>query len=259
MDPLICPRTATVQELARIVLEEGVVHVRGTPTSGKTTLALLLHKYNTDNDVKSVYIRQWSPMKSIEHFGTYHLVWHARAAGFTSVSYDNFESQDITFILDNAQTSYKDDQLWLGPLKDQNNNCRQFGPRFCLFMSYGSPTEGPDDPSPNSIRSGIKILQRVSITVSRLENSPQISLFFTREEFDDVLQRKRCDQKRPVPLDSNAADYLFHLTNGHPGAVEAVLAMIHKVYETMILFEAYLVLIRQLVGTSIGSSASGNP
>lgn len=126
-------------------------------------------------------------------------------------------------------------------------------------MSYGSPTEGPDDPSPNSIRSGIKVLQRVSITVSRLENSLQISLFFTSEEFDDVLQRKRCDQKRPVPLDSNAADYLFHLTSGHPGAVEAVLAMIHKVYETMILFEAYLVLIRQLVGTSIGSSASGNP
>src|SRR3954447_10930048 len=44
-DPYICPRTDTVKKLATILDEKRVVHVRGTPSSGKTTLAYLLWEY----------------------------------------------------------------------------------------------------------------------------------------------------------------------------------------------------------------------
>lgn len=39
--PAISPRTTTVETLARIIDEDRVVHVRGTSSSGKTTLAHL--------------------------------------------------------------------------------------------------------------------------------------------------------------------------------------------------------------------------
>lgn len=134
--------------------------------------------------MKSIYLDQKPPMRFIPQFGCSYLVGRAHEAGFNSVTLDNFGSQDITFILDNAQTSYKDDEVWLGIFKQQINTCHQFEPRFCLFTSYGSPTEGQDDPSPPSVLSHVSALRRVSITVSKLEGSLQIRLFFTREEFD---------------------------------------------------------------------------
>jgi hypothetical protein len=173
----------------------------------------------------------------------------AHAAGFTFITTNNYLNTDMTFIIDNAHTSYGDDDLWCGPLTYQHN--RRFGSRYCLFVAYGSPTDGPDHPSPDDTPSRVTIPQTVSITESRFEESPQISLFFNREEFDDVLQRKRNDHQHPVPLHFDAADYLFNLTNGQPGAVIAVLDMIHKVYKMMVVFEAYSVLIRCLAGISI--------
>lgn len=226
---LTCPRSDTVEALAQLLDEERVVHVRGTPTSGKTYLAVLLHNYNKRNGIKSVYIRRWPQRREGTPMGEYRLVQAAHKAGFDFVTYDNICDVDITFIIDEAQTSYDDDDLWLGPIKFVNGPHR-VGPRFCLFISYGSPSRGPDDcSSPGSTLSTVGVQQRVSITISHLEDSPQISLFFTREEFDDVLRRKSEDQQRPVTVTSTAADYLFYLTNGHPGAVEGMLGMLYKV------------------------------
>ena len=45
LDKRTCPRTHTVKRLAEILDEEWVVLVRGTPSSGKTTLATLLRDY----------------------------------------------------------------------------------------------------------------------------------------------------------------------------------------------------------------------
>lgn len=254
-DPYFCPRTATVQELARLLTEQGVVYVRGTPTSGKTILARLLEEYNRNNGIQTVYIKQW-PNQDYRVFGVDYLVQAAHAEGLTSVTSFNCIDQDITFIIDNAQTSYRDHGLWYGPLKDQYRH--QFGSRYCLFESYGSPTDWGDESSPSSARSAITTSQSVSITVSRFRDSPQISLFFNREEFDDVLRRKRSHQQHPLPLDSYAADYLFDLTNGHPGAVMGVLHMIYEVYKTMVVFETYSVLIRWHTEISVISHTREN-
>ncbi|PKY00574.1 hypothetical protein P168DRAFT_293437 [Aspergillus campestris IBT 28561] len=212
-DPLLCSRSETVRKLATILDEEQVVHVRGTPASGKSTLAKLLHSHNRQNHIPSVLI-------------------HARDAGLTSVTPDTIRDTDVTFLIDEAQMSYEDYGLWLDFIKTQNG--RRYGPRICLFTSYGSPSEGPDNYPTGSPLTYLGVQQRISITPSKIRGSPQISLFYTRSEFDDVVQRICTDGRRPVPLHRDAADYIFSLTNGHPGAVYSVLDMIYQVHRSEI-------------------------
>ena len=55
----ISPRTQTVEALARILEVERVVHVRGTPSSGKTILANLLLQYYERRGDAVVMINGW--------------------------------------------------------------------------------------------------------------------------------------------------------------------------------------------------------
>lgn len=227
---LTCPRTETVKELAQLLENLRVVHVRGTPASGKTFLATLLHNYHIQKQVKSVYIPHWPQRHGGEPTGLPFLVKKAQEAGFNYVTTNNILYLNIAYIIDEAQTSYEDDELWLCPIKLVNRTAHTTGPCFCLFIAYGSPSVGPDAFPPfGSPYSIVADEQRVSITISSLPDSPRISLFFNRDEFDDVLRRKRHVRGRPVALDSTAADYVFHLTNGHPGAVESILDMLQMV------------------------------
>ncbi|KKA16201.1 hypothetical protein T310_10216 [Rasamsonia emersonii CBS 393.64] len=219
-----------VMELARILDDERVAHVRGTPASGKTTLAYLLHEHYRQQNIPSVIISDWP--QGNDHVHTDVLIRRAQDAGYTFVTADTLRNADIVYIIDEGQMSYHDSGLWLGFIKSQNN--RRFGPRVCVFTSYGSPTGGPNDYSAGSPLAYLGVQQRVSITVSKIKDSPPISLFYNRNEFDDVLQRICTDSRRPLPLHPDAADYIFSLTNGHPGAVDSVLGMIQKVYRSEI-------------------------
>lgn len=156
------------------------------------------------------------------------LASYARDAGYIEVTRDNLRHHDIVYIIDEAQSSYHDVGLWVGFIKSLSGS--HYGPRVCLFSSYGSPEQGPDDDdygATTPVRFGPH--QRVSITQSRLDFSPPVSLFYSRSEFDDVSKRKCGDPRRPLPLSPDATEYIFHLTNGHPGAVEGVLEMVEKV------------------------------
>jgi hypothetical protein len=156
------------------------------------------------------------------------LVGRAQRAGYTSVDRNNLKNADIVFIIDEGQMSYSDTDLWLGFVKYQHG--RLSGPKFCVLSSYGSPSAGPSDHSVcGSPFAYLGPQQRMSIIVSKIKDSPQICLFYNRKEFNDVVQRFCGVSTRPLPLRSDAADYIFDLTNGHPGAVDGVLKMIQKV------------------------------
>lgn len=228
-DPFRCPRTETVRELARILDDEQVVLVRGTPTSGKTTLAKLLDEYYERHDVPSVLIRSWP--KGGYNLYTDILIQRARRKGHTFVTENNIDNCNIVFIIDEAQMSYHDQNLWLEFIKSQIS--RLHGPRVCLFCSYGSPTGGATNFDAGSPVGFIGIQKRISLTVSNIRYAPSICLFYNRAEFDDVVRRLCTDIRRPLPLDDGARDYIFDLTNGHPGAVEAVIDILKRVGRVM--------------------------
>ena len=58
-DPHVCPRERTVSTLATILDDVNIVHVRGTPASGKTYLSELLRHHYRKGGRRVSLIKKW--------------------------------------------------------------------------------------------------------------------------------------------------------------------------------------------------------
>ena len=221
--PDICPRDDTVRKLAALLDDMLVVHVRGTPSSGKTTLAGLLYHHYVRLDQPVVFITGWEHViDPIEN-----LVALCRNRGYEDINQANLLASEFVFIIDEAQESYRDRDLWLGIIKTHSG--RMWGARICLFSSYGSPIHGNPRRSPNTTPVHLGQSQRVSIKPSHIPDSPDFGLFFSRDEFKDVLDRICSHPTLSFRMESTARAYLYSMTNGHPGAVSTLTSYIYEV------------------------------
>jgi hypothetical protein len=227
--PLTCPRTETVRKLAELVDKYKVIHVRGTPASGKSTLAQLLKEHYWDKKELALVVPNWATASGS---AISYLIRHREESGFGRVTLNDFYSQNIVFIIDEAQSSYHDATLWGDVLKFISDQGSQV--RICLFSSHGSPSTGTDE-LPNYI-TPVKLApeQRVSITILPAPMAPDIGLFYTKEEFNDAVHRICSSQMEPFSLESSASEYLFAITSGHPGAVSGLLQYIYQAGGTLI-------------------------
>jgi len=179
--------------------------VRGTPASGKTSLAELIRYHVSQQEPAThvIWIQGW-PFKS-DRLGV---------AGWE----DYFETvkgwdkaQETVFIFDEAQLTYNDGGFWHNFIKPIDTHDRR---RAIVFASYGSPTS-------HVIITGTPIFieeaQRVTLRpIQHGGNSTPVGLFFTRPEFDDLVTTLY-----PSPqhrLDSSFLNAVFELTQGHVGA-----------------------------------------
>ncbi len=226
----IYPRTKTVENLAEILDEQRVVHVRGTPSSGKTTLAHLLYQHYENRKEPVISIEGWLHTPDPIAF----LVNKCNALGYHGITLGNLINSNVVFLFDEAQQSYHDSRLWLGLIKTQS--CRSNGPRICLFSSYGSPATGPTEYPYGSTPIHLGAPQRVSITVSRIPDSPKISLFYNEAEFEEVVGQHCSNPTKKFTMDSAACEYLYSITSGHPGAVTSLLGYIFKVCRNFTLY-----------------------
>lgn len=148
--------------------------------------------------------------------------------GHTHVQETNFFSEqndDLVFIVDEAQVTYADSQLWYSVIKYRLGFIS--GPRFCLFSSYGSPSRGSSD-YPSAITPPIlSPRQRVTLTISQYLEAPQACLFYNSTEFEDVVRRFLLSAE--FTLAEGLKEYIFSLTTGHPGTVGAILRFIRLV------------------------------
>ncbi|KAA8895072.1 hypothetical protein FN846DRAFT_971410 [Sphaerosporella brunnea] len=118
-DPYESPRVETVSKLWDQLCKARVVHVRGTPTTGKSTLALLLKSYVVNN---------------FPHIKVFCVSWPASLTPETSYQaplnrligrspYDEIlNDSDMVFIIDEAQNSYAFESLWNDFIKLQASN-----------------------------------------------------------------------------------------------------------------------------------------
>ncbi|KAN0084838.1 hypothetical protein V8E54_001305 [Elaphomyces granulatus] len=95
------------------------------------------------------------------------------------------------------------------------------GPMVALFSSYGSASTKPV-PTPTPIKFNKD--QRVSIC--RSQGSHDIGLFFTHDEFKDVVKRV-CKQSgehgEPFLPSQELVEYIWEFTNGHPAGLRTIL------------------------------------
>ncbi|BCR88447.1 ATP-binding protein [Aspergillus chevalieri] len=190
---LICPRERTVSKLAAILDDMNIVHVRGTPASGKTRLSELLRDYYRKEGRRAFLIKRWEGLNFKNPWGSLvELVekWNDEAQEAPTTTSQS--EQDLSWVLtsntviivDEAQATYSDDTLWNTIFKERlTPNVYKF--RLCLFCSYGSPATGPDPTFFTPVKFSDE--QRISLTPQNQQDSPPIGLFYDKEEFRDVI------------------------------------------------------------------------
>ena len=224
-DPHICPRPITIARLAARLDEKRVVHVRGTPSSGKTILANLLWRHYLERGERVVFTDHW-PLDVLD--ARAHIARLCRQEfGYHEIQPHNLVDANFVFILDEAQQTYGESGygLWSGFIKQQAY--AHSGPRICLFSSYGSPSTGATQrrTTPHIFDAS----RRVSITLSSVPGSPDICLFYNEKEFEEVVTRTCEDPTSRFKFDPAAQKYLYSVTSGHPGAVNGLLHLVFDV------------------------------
>jgi len=228
-NPLYSNREKTVATLWEQLQRVRVIHARGTPTSGKSILARLLKKHveRVRPDMQ-VHLFNWpANTKGFEYSNYYYLLNEITGEPKT-VSDTWLERKNTLVIIDEAQRSYEFLNLWdqfIKPLASQDVN----GPWVILFSSFGSPTETLVASCGGSAPVEFDTTQRVSIRPLSFTN-PNVSLYFTRDEFEDVLARVcKCyseEEGNLFSLSPKLVHNIWEITNGHPGAVRVVLDML---------------------------------
>ncbi|KAI9748925.1 MAG: hypothetical protein M4579_007071 [Chaenotheca gracillima] len=220
---LTCRRENTVRDLLEQLRTSRVIIVRGTPASGKSILSRLLEVYARTSDPDLVIHRiVWSTPQSyyINHFRELN-----KLTGRAERDHDDwFHQNQRLLIIDEAQASYLFSDFWAELVKAVAQT--QEGPMIALFASYGSPTTGPSDGgmTPMSFSRD----QQVSARADE-RNSAGLKLYFSREEFDDVVSRYSThtgQSGQPFLPEPELITYLLEYTNGYPGAVDAVLEVL---------------------------------
>ncbi|EED14660.1 conserved hypothetical protein [Talaromyces stipitatus ATCC 10500] len=230
--------TATqVSKLAEVIDSQNIVHVRGTPASGKSTLSLLLRDYYRWNGRIVFWLGIWE--QNLRDFGDED-PW-ANLARYIRRNYPRLDKKQNIFangnviIIDEAQTSYGDTALWNQIIKDIHGGIG-YKVKLCLFCSYGSPSEGlPYNRRDHGTPVGFGCAQRISLTPSGELGSPPIGLFYNRDEFEIVVT-KLCssDPVEKYIIDNDARNYIFNFTNGHPGAVSSIVYYLFQVYRSQV-------------------------
>ena len=179
--------------------------VRGTPGTGKTSLAELLECYITKQEPTThvIWMHGW-PYDDVKARG--------RWKRYFEIEKGWIENQKSVFIFDEAQLSYVDGEFWNNFFKSIHiySNCRAIA-----FMSYGSPAtrimiQGTPIIIPDERRVTLRAIQHK-------DGLPCAGLFFSRVEFDNLVSTMYPSPK--YLFDKSFFDGLFDLTDGHVGAI----------------------------------------
>ncbi|KAJ5788721.1 hypothetical protein N7457_003711 [Penicillium paradoxum] len=132
------PELPLFKRYLQTILEEyAVIHVRGTPGSGKTMLSEALYLHLLGIGPKVVLFRDWARGKSPVD----HLVVDSVGQGYWTQTYRILHN-DITFIIDQAQETYSDVDFWNQAIKPSIGHPERS--KYCLFSSYESASHGPE-------------------------------------------------------------------------------------------------------------------
>lgn len=209
-----------VERLIERMFALRIIHIRGTPASGKTTLATLveLRLASRFPNYRTTFARHWPSEKMTASESEKYL------EGLLNGSYmDVMTSQDRVLLLDEAQTSYHDMFFWNTFLKGIH---RLSGPYVMLFSSYGNPSQSPLGSDVAGTPAAFAPGQRISLRWESVHPFPAVGLLLSEEEANDVINRSaQGNQDRPIYTGGLKED-LYTFTEGHVGALSAMSSVI---------------------------------
>lgn len=216
-DPNECARVETVDALWNLLQANGRVHVRGTPASGKSTLARLLaaHVQQLRPDLP-VYYCTWYP-QLVPNTPRFQEALNSLLGQEADANY--WKKAPLLLIIDEAQLSFTFTPLWNDLIKEIVPGG---GPHIAIFSSYSSPSGWLWDtctPTP------VTTTEKQTISLRPSAENPTTSLFFSRPEFDDLIQRLCVYYSKgglKFELQQDLQDYIWKLTCGQPSAVRTI-------------------------------------
>ncbi|KAG8850727.1 hypothetical protein FRB91_008809 [Serendipita sp. 411] len=214
------PSTSTREETVKVLYERlnfyRFIQVRGTPASGKTTLAALLVNYIKKKEgIEPLYISCWSKYDTNWLYRLSALGWRKRV--------------DI-LVIDEAQTTYWDKLLWNDLFKRIRIGHHH---RVILFSSYGSAIgESKQNSSCINVTPSAEMViapaQLVNLRpVDHSDGYDAVGLLLTEAECKEMIEK----YFPPVYVGEDLAEHIYSLTSGHPGGILELLRIIttHKV------------------------------
>ncbi|KAJ7207125.1 hypothetical protein GGX14DRAFT_636360 [Mycena pura] len=212
--PAEVQRSELVSYLYEAGKQLGLFLVRGTPGSGKTTVCWQLRNYILDNDsgARVTITKAWKQRDSV-----------AASIQASYVDGDTFDpgyGGSQWLLLDDAQTTYEDVDLWAA-FKDFPKNV------FVIcFASHGSQERDVTNivATSESIQPHMRMgLRPTENGWPTLRNIP--GLYFTREEYEQLLLIRQRLSELPK-LIPDIKDWIFEVTNGHIGAISSILDVV---------------------------------
>ncbi|KAE8378205.1 hypothetical protein BDV26DRAFT_261958 [Aspergillus bertholletiae] len=248
-DMNFCPRQDTVTKLIDLIDLYPIIHVRGTPASGKTTLARILRDCLKDQGRLVYFLNTWEGhLSKVDPEYSWDALYTVLRQRYPDLSPSNLPDKDVVMILDEAQGSYDDPDFWNDIIKSISDNPLKYKLRIILFCSFGSPSTGVEK-SNRYTPVNIPRRQRITLTPQSDEESPQIGLFYTESEFNDVLSRivRHEFPNLVVNIDDEAKRYVFSFTNGHPGGVTETIRFLCNNYRASMKSDKIFIISKQRV------------
>jgi hypothetical protein len=141
----------------------------------------------------------------------------SRKMGF-NVSH-NQRRWKIYLLIDDAQDTYSDFQLWNVFFKEVAYG--NFGVNVALFCSYGDAGRQPVPFYRQVLPSKASITLRPRKSHLHDWEEP-VGLLLTSEEYLELVRRFPEQERKPS---NDFIDYIYNITSGHVGAVQAILNM----------------------------------
>jgi hypothetical protein len=222
--PYFILRQETVGTLWNELQQVRAIQVRGPPKSGKSALAALLAWWVSEasgSNTAVVSITCPDPSGLTVHSNHLTLL---REIGVAE-SFLSSQSPRL-LVIDAAQNLHRPEfhSFW-----NEFVNCRATSGELpellvALFSSYGDPRSGHPELQNGHEPTALTPRQRVSIKNCLPSNNPNVSLYFSKEELDEVVG-KFCHDGRNKALNFSSAtmEFLWSFTGGHPGCTRAIL------------------------------------
>lgn len=232
------PREDLCAGLFDLLQKVRVVHARGTPTTGKTQLGRLFHNFVNENYSKhgkmalvvnalgmhdeankrrGLSVHDWLQEKT-----------HRKAQRPFEGSQNIDAVPELILIIDEGNATYGDFSFW-DSLKDTDSNRNH----YLILCTWGSPTETPNKIPVAAADLELPPNQRVGYS----RDNGSLSMLFTFKEHQDAIARRIRQYDKTANgfhLDEQTIEYLYDITNGHPGATSAAFEILYEVrFETV--------------------------
>ncbi|TDL19522.1 hypothetical protein BD410DRAFT_842059 [Rickenella mellea] len=214
INPIWSRREQTVGRLFERLQSQGLVYIRGTPASGKSTLLKLVHEHIRRRRPEAIVriVKAW-PQGTFHEWGNPIDRFRRLIPGYP------FSNPRNTYILfDNGHQTYWDGGLWEYFIKDQVQS--GFLYRAVLFCGYGNPSNRPvwySGGAPPVIGPWSRVSLRRQNERGGDDDEEGVGLLLSRPEFDEYMANLKY-----FPLDSRFRDMVYEWTTGHAGAIDAI-------------------------------------